>query len=187
MDGGPAAEEAARPVPPTGWRRAVYELKGEVLHDKREDLPWDLEAIAPVIDVLHSAGEVGVLQLASGAKYGLYGWPDLRRDNSRVLAVGWGQPLGEILALHRFPHVTGLCIVEDRGMAPKRKDSVEATAERVTGMAPKDTSGELFAVQADAVWIQRGQKVVRWDGRKESDDGTPKQVIATLVLHWSSR
>ncbi len=176
-----------RPVPPTGWRRAVYEVQGELIRDKREELPWDLEAISPVVDVLHGAGEAAVLKLPSGIKYSVFGWPDLRRDTSRVLAIGWGQPLAEVIALHRFPHLTGTVIEEDRGLVMSRAADVAQVCEDVTGQAPPDASGKLFAIQADTVWIQRGNKVFSWDGRREHDDGNPKQVISSLVLHWSTR
>jgi len=177
-----------RPVPSTGWRRAAYEVGGEILRDKREDLPWDLESVSPVVDVLHTAGEVAVMKLDSGVKFSLYGWPDLRRDTSRVLAVGWGQPLAEIVALHRYPHMTGTCIEEERGLLPARDADVEEVCTAVTGSAPSDLAGaKLFAVQADTVWYERKGHVYRWDGRREHDDGVPKQTIASLVLHWSNR
>jgi len=182
-----APDEKERPLPPGGWRRAVYEIQGEVLRGEREELPWDLESISPVVDVLHTAGEVAVLKLPSGVKYSLFAWPDFYRDGSKVLLIGWGQPLAEVVALHRFPHLTGTCIEEERGFMPNRNADVAQVCETITGRAPKDTSGQLFAVQADEVWIQRGNSVIRWDGRKEHVDGSPRQVISTLVLHWSNK
>ena len=70
---------------------------------------------------------------------------------------------------------------------PNRNADVAQMCETVTGRVPKDTSGQLFAVQADEVWIQRGNSVIKWDGRKERVDGSPRQVISTLVLHWSNK
>ena len=60
-------------------------------------------------------------------------------------------------------------------------------AEQITGREPPDTSGSLFAVDRDAIYIERGSAVYKWDGRRETNDGTPKQVLATLMLHWSNR
>ena len=50
-----------------------------------------------------------------------------------------------------------------------------------------DTSGELFALDGESVWVQRGRRVYRWDGSRERDDGNPKQMLASLVLRWSNR
>jgi molybdenum cofactor biosynthesis protein B len=170
-----------------GWKRAIYELKGEVIREKREQLPDNIEKLAPVLDVLHTAGEQAVLKLEDGRKFSVWGWPDLRRPGAKVLAIGWGEPLAEILALHRYPVTTGTCIEEAWGQCPGAYSGVEAACLAVTGSAPADTDGELFAVQGDAVWFLRGSSVIRWDGRKEHNDGNIKQVLATLVLHWSNR
>ncbi len=181
----PAAEGG---LPGQGWRRAVYEIGGEVRTDLREELPQPIEKLSPVLNVLEQAGELGVLVLPSGVRYSLWGYPDLRRDGSKVLAVGWGQPLCEVLALHRFPVQTGTCIDEGHGLLPNRRThAVADVAESVTGRAPTDPQGTLFAVTADAVYIERNAHVSRWDGRHERDVGNARQALATLVLEWSQR
>lgn len=172
---------------PYGWLRAVREIRGEVLHEKREEIPWDLEEIAPVMNVLETAGEQAVLQLPSGRKYSLWGWPDLQRPRSKVLAIGWGKPLAEVAALHRYPTMTGLCIEGDKGLLPAAHTPVGEVCEAVTGRVPRDTSGTLFAVTGTEVYLLRERRVFRWDGRRESDQGTPKQVLATLMIAWSNR
>ncbi len=168
-----------------GWLRAVRELEGKVHLDQREELPQPVEKLAPLLDVLHNAGETGVLELPSGVRYSLWGYPDLRRPGSKVLAVGWGRPLIELLALHRFPVQTGTCIDQPHGLLPHASDSVEATGEAITGVAPPDTDGELFAVDATSVWVLREGRVHRFDGRRDREMGTPKQALATLALSWS--
>ncbi len=172
---------------PYGWLRAVREVKGEILREKREELPWELEKIAPVVNVLETAGEQAVLELPSGVKYSLWGWPDLQRAQAKVIAVGWGEPLAEVLALHRYPVMTGTCIAEERGLLPGTSSSVQATCEAVTRRAPRDTSGQVFAVDGGAVYILRGTTVYRWDGRKQTSAGSPKQALATLMIGWSNR
>lgn len=172
---------------PSGWLRAVYEIKGEVIHGTFPELPEDIEKVSPVIDVLHTSGERGSLKLPSGRTFALFGWPNLTDKGSKVLAIASGSPIAEILALHRYPVQTGTCVDEVFGLLPRRSESVTPICEAVTGRAPKDTSGQLFAVQGDGVWIQRGTRAIRWDGSKERDDGTLKQALASLVLDWSRR
>lgn len=184
---GEDAELADGAPVPYGWLRAVREIGGEILREEREELPWELEKIAPVVNVLETAGEQAVLKLPSGVKYSLWGWPDLQRPQAKVIAVGWGEPLAEVLALHRYPVMTGTCIVEERGLLPGHGSPVEATCEAVTGRAPRDTSGEVFAVDGQAVYIQRGSTVYKWDGRKDTSAGSVKQALATLMIGWSNR
>jgi hypothetical protein len=57
----------------------------------------------------------------------------------------------------------------------------------VTGRAPPGEGGTLFAVSGDAIWFERDGRVVRWDGTREREEGTPKQALASLVLEWSQR
>lgn len=184
--GGEAPAAEVDPEGPQGWQKAVRDLGGTVLRGGYPSIPEALEQIAPVVDVLHGSGERGVLELPNGQRYALFGWPDLSGPRSKVLAIGWGAPFGEVVALHR-PKPTGVCIDEGHGILPGRAARVDEVCERTVGAAPKDGDGELFALQGDAVWIARRGRVARWDGRREVDDGTPKQVIASLVLQWSQR
>ena len=171
------------------WRGRDY------LHFRREVYRLGLDGVGDQellngagVKAFHAAaGEQAVLKLPSGRKYSIWGWPDLRRDGSKVIAVGWGDPLAEVIPLHRYPVKTGTCIEDPWGLLPTQNESVEEICEAIVGQAPKDTSGVLFAIQGDAVWIQRGYTVFRWDGRREINDGMPKQVLASLTLHWSNR
>lgn len=182
----PEASDEEEAVPARGWKAAVAALKAEVHIGRREDLPEPIENLAPVVNVLHTAGEVGTLRLPSGRRYGLYGWPDLRRPGSKVLAVSWGEPLAEVVVLHRHPHPVGTIIEGDLGLLPPADSDVADAATRATGRAPSDTSGQLFALESDTVWILRGRRVFKWDGRRERDDGNAKQVLASLTLRWSN-
>lgn len=185
------AEDAPTPtddsVPDQGWKRAMYDLEGELLRGKTPDIPQSIEDFAPVMNVLHQAGESSMMKLPNGNKVMLYGFPDLQRPSSKVLLVGWGEPLAEVIALHRYPRQTGLCIEESRGMMPRRNADILAIGEAVTGRPPPRDEGQLFAVDHDAVYIQRGTKVYRWDGRREREEGNPKQALATLVISWHQR
>jgi molybdopterin biosynthesis enzyme MoaB len=180
------ADDEETAAPTRGWLAAVQALEGEVHIGRREELPEPIEKLAPVVNVLHTAGEVGTLRLPSGRRYGLYGWPDLRRPGAKVIAVSWGDPLAEIVVLHRHPHPVGTTIEGDLGLLPSATSGVADAAERATGRAPDDLSGTLFALESDTVWILRGRRVFKWDGRRERDDGNPKQALASLTLRWSN-
>ena len=173
-------------VPPRGWKRAVADLKAEVFIGKREDLPEPIEKLAPVVNVLHTAGEFGMMKLPSGRRYSLFGWPDLRRTNAKVLAVSWGDPLAEVIALHRFPDHAGTLIPGKLGILASQDSAVDALCEAVVGRTPPSSEGKPFAVDKGAVWILQERRVVKWDGHREIDDGNAKQVLASLTLHWSN-
>ena len=183
-------ERGAIPMPvpteeiaPTGWAAFVRAVGGEV-HERRPSIPGVVTAVAPVLTVLQQAGSAAVLETRDGVLYGLFGYPDLTSNRSKVLAVRDGGAHGEILALHRFPTLTGTCV---QGGAVPYRDKVVDACEVTVGKAPDETEGRVFAVQGDAVFIERGDRVYKWDGRRERDEGRSKQVIASLVLHWSRR
>ncbi|MEZ4236770.1 MAG: hypothetical protein R3F59_11570 [Myxococcota bacterium] len=108
------------------------------------------------------------------------------RPSAKVLAVGEGGEVAHVLAVHRWPVVTGTCGFA--GPTPTTGDDPAVVAERVTGRPwPRTDEDELFAVTGDTVWVRRGARVMRWDGRTERHDGTANQVLASLLLDWSSR
>jgi molybdopterin biosynthesis enzyme MoaB len=179
--------EGTSEIADRGWTRAVHDLGGEIVRGKAADIPQSVEGFAPFMDLLHQAGERARLVLPSGKSLDLYGFPDLQRPGSRVLAVGWGEPLAEVVALHRYPAQAGVSIDEAHGLMPRRSADVTEVAQAVTGTTPTDATGTLFAVDHDAVYIERAGKVYRWDGRRERQEGNPKQALVTLALGWHTR
>lgn len=168
------------------WVREVTSWGATILRETREPIPEEIEKIAPVFEVLYRAGAIGTLVLGDGSRYSLFGWPDLLRTSSKVLAVRVTDQGIAALALHRWPKPTGTC-TDGTGPLPPRSADVEALAIERTGRPIPGEPGELFAIASDAVWILRGRRVSRWDGRRESDCGTPNQALASLVLEWSQR
>ncbi len=181
----PAAEEG-------GWQKRIRELGGTLRLDERTPFPEEIERLAPVVDVLVGAGDVGVLEAADGRRWSIWGFPDLRRPSSKVLLLGPGWPLCELVALHRASTPlgtfgtgttlhggTGLCVSRDA-------DAAEITRKLLEREAPGGPA-QLFAVSGDAVYLDRGGKVTRWDGTKEQTMGSTKQALASLVLEWSTR
>lgn len=175
------------PPPPEGegpWQRAVRELGGSIVKGGWVEPPEALAKLAPVTSVFDAAGERAWLQIEDGPRLALYGYPDLRRPTSKVLAVGEGGP-AEVVALHRWPHRVGT--PGELGPVNTSGDDLETLTERVTGYPWREAAGTLFALDTDTVWLRQGGRVVRWDGRRAHDDGTPNQVLASLVLRWSQR
>lgn len=165
------------------WRKALAELGGQLEIGGREPLPPAIGKSAPVLEVLNSAGEQGVVVL-DGERYGAYGWPDLRRGSAKVLLIGAGEPLAEVIALHRLPARHGICR-RGGGLLPST-GRMGRTAVEVTGEDYPD-NGRLFAVDHDAIFVMDGQSVHRWDGRRQTAQGSPSACMASLMLTWSQR
>ncbi|MEQ1570658.1 MAG: hypothetical protein ABMA64_33830, partial [Myxococcota bacterium] len=177
------ADAAAPPRPEGSWHAVVTAWGGSVSIEAREPVPESVERNAPVMDVLQRAGRSAVLTLPDGRKYSLWGFPDLVRPSSKVLAVRDAGDHPEVLALHRWPTETGTVVPGGRVGAGDPND----VAERITGRRPPAPLGPLFAVTGGATLHQSGARVVRWDGRKDREEGNVKQSLASLVLDWSSR
>lgn len=183
----PPPEEVEETVPDRGWKRAVFDLEADIVRGEWPTLPEAIEKHAPVLNVLHTAGERALLRLPDGKEYILYGWPDLRRPNAKVLAIADGDPMAEVIALHRYPTMCGICVAGRDGMLLSRSHDVEKAGTQITGREPQKWDGTLFALQGDAIWIEHQGQIYKWDGRRETNDGSPKQVLASLVLQWSNR
>jgi len=181
------APTTSLPDPDQGWRRPLTELGATLQPGKRVALPEAIEQHAPSVNILHSAGEQAVFALEDGRTYTCFGWPDLRRPSSKVIAIANGEPLAEVIVLHRFPVQTGLCIDGSDGMLLSSSEDVSETCEAITGRCPEDTTGRIFGVQGDTVWIVKDNQVFSWDGRQLRMAGNPKQVLASCLLQWSSR
>jgi hypothetical protein len=158
----------------------------EILRDRREELPNNIDELAPVLQILHTAGEQAVLKIGRN-KMSLWGWPDLQRSTSKVIAVGWGLPFVEVVALHRHPTNTGLAIEEERALAGRRSADLDELTKSMTGRRNKNAEGELFAVEKGRFWTQRDSLVYEWDGKKERNVGSIQQALASLLLSWSQR
>jgi hypothetical protein len=144
----------------------------------------------PVVDVLNSAGARAVVRLADGREYGAYGFPDLARRSSKVLLVREAEPVAEIVALHRWPALVGLCS-DDGGVLPDATLAVASFTEDRCGRA-FEGSGQLFAVEGGAVWIEHNRRVFRWDGSRSAESAAAaseplSSALSTLILSWSGR
>lgn len=173
------------PLP--GWQRGLAEMGGTLSRDRLPMLPESLHRMAPVRQVFEGAGERALVQTAPGETWVACGFPDLRRQRSKVLLLRDADPRPEIIALHRHPKAVGLVAERARdGLLPGADWDPDPLAVARTGQ-PLRTWGELFAVETDAVYTLRGGRVWRWDGFHDKEMGTPSQATATLVLRWSQR
>ena len=180
---GPKAVKKRKPEPEAplaGWFAALDQLKGELHRGERLVLPEALTNIAASKEILESAGEQARATLPTG-NYAVLGWPDLRRSEARVLLVG----RDEVVALHRRPTATGLVAPKAGGIL-FHAGRLGRTSEEVTG---RDFPGEgrLFALDGTRIWVKQGDRVVSWDGRRETDEGTLSQATSSLLLGWSQR
>ncbi len=179
----------ARPEPEpigSGWQAGLRAIGGRIDTDLWPTLPDAIDRIAPARQVIEQAGQRAAVVLASGRVVGIYGFPDLRRPSSRVLLVGEGDPIAEVVALHRHPRLAGLTIWGRRGLLPSTDADADTICQQRLGRAPP-AGGELFAIDHGAIYLQRGESIYKWDGRNERREGTTTQVLATLMLRWSQR
>lgn len=167
----------------TGWESGLRALKG-TLKKGWPTVPEAFERLAACNDVLDTSGQRALVTFENGRTYGAFGWPDLNRVDAKILLVAEGEPVPEIIALHRHPHWTGT-VTDDSGLKLPTRDLNELS-ERITGK-PIPTQGELFAVEAGAVFVRVERRVLRWDGKREVDQGTVSQTLASLMLKWSQR
>lgn len=167
----------------TGWEAGLRAMKGE-LRKSWPSVPDVFERLAASRDVLDGAGQRAEVVNGDGRRFGAFGYPDLSRVDARVLLVAEGEGVPEVIALHRHPRPVGT-VVEGGALNLPTRDAT-ALAERITGRAAPG-GGELFAVEGDAVYLLRDRKVVRWDGKREQDQGTASQALASLMLRWTQR
>ena len=184
-EAGRDAEAAAEPRP--GWQQGLEALGATLDRDRIAALPDAFRRLAPVREVLESAGERRLVRTDEGAVFVACGFPDLSRPGAKVLLVRETVGGPEIIALHRHPMRVGVCgQPEADGYLPGSDWDPDPLAEDRTGTR-LPTWGELVALEADAVYTQRSGRVYRWDGRRETEAGTHSQALATLVLRWSQR
>jgi len=169
------------------WQRALHAAGGALDRSTPQGIPDEWASFSPLANVLHQAGEHASVVMPSGRRFGLWGFPDLQRPGSRVLAVGEGKAWPEVIALHRHPVRVGTCVVDEEAWFGSEPLTLEQACEDgVGGLAPKE-GGACFATDAQAVYLLRSDKVWCWDGRREREEGTARQVLASLVLRWSNR
>ncbi len=170
----------------SGWRAGLRAIGGRLDGEIWAKIPEELAQLAPAREILERAGQRAAVFLPDGRMLAAFGFPDLQREQSRVLLVGDGAPVAEVIALHRHPRLAGLTIWGSRGLLPSADTDAMALAQQRLGRVPPD-EGELFAIDHDAIYLQRGGVIFRWDGRSQDREGTEGQVIASLLLRWSQR
>jgi len=174
----------ADPEPGTraGWQGGLQRMGGGIDRSAWPSLPESLAEIPGAREVLEMAGERARVVLEDGSISVAFGYPDLRRPGAKVLLIRDDLPWPEVVALHRHPRRVGVAAGNRLGVLPAT--IAQAATER--GF-PQPPEGTLFAADTHGLYLLRGGRVIRWNGRKERDTGTPKQALASLLLSWSSR
>ncbi len=180
----PAPAEASAPA--VGWQAAVAALGGRLVPMGGTPVPDALASIPAAMDVLGSANARMRLLAADGRSWLLFGFPDLLRPASKVLAVREALPVSEVVALHRWPARVGLCCELDDSLLPATESNLEEVGAERTGTPPPEL-GTLFAVETGSVWVQQARYVRRWDGRKFGPEENPRSALGSLLLGWSQR
>ena len=137
--------------------------------------------------MLEQAGEHASAVLPSGERVGLWGFPDLRRPGSRVLAVGGGDGWPEVVALHRYPARVGTGVSREGGWFGGDLWTADQACSEILGAAAPEGVETCFATDQTAVYVLREGAVCAWDGHQERPEGSLNQVLATLALRWSNR
>ncbi len=176
--------EAAAPAP--GWQAAIAALGGRLVPAGGAALPEALAAIPAAIDVLNSATARMKLVCDDGRSWLVFGYPDLLRPSSKVIAVREALPIAEVVALHRWPARVGLCNELSDSLLPSAEASVAEVSEARCGK-PWPEEGSLFAVEAAAVWVQQRRYVRKWDGKRPGPEDNVGPAIGSLLLSWSQR
>ena len=137
---------------------------------------------AGIQQVFRSTTQFDTRQNPMGDLYGLYGFPDLLRPHSKVLLVTSD---GGIIALHRKQHTAIL------------SPMVEDLLFSITNPFPKWASeliknnlnnAEVFALEGPRVYgkIDRSLHSITTQNSSKNE-GPTNSVVASLILHWSSR
>ncbi len=170
----------------SGWRAALKSLSATLDTKDWGEIPAALERMRPVMDVLEAANARATVLLPGGRRYTAFGYPDLVRNQSKVLLVRETEALVEIVALHRWPRETGLCGDGDEGILPSADLDPGPVTEARTG-GRYAGSGRLFALDGQGVYIQEERRVALWDGKRLAPGVPPTSALGTLVLGWSQR
>lgn len=183
--------DTAAPLPEpageAGWRGALAAFGATWSAGGCPSPPPCMDGIAPLRNVLDTAVQRGTATFG-GRTWGLYGYPDLLRPASKVLAVADGGPFGIVLALHRHPSRTGLLATPGAALLgwPDIAADLAGLGKEITGQ-PCTAPGQAFAIEGGRLYLLDGATVRSWDGRRLRDEGPPRTVLASLALRWSSR
>ena len=178
----------------SGWKHQVSSLNAKVIEDSWPKISASLSNIPPVKQILESAGRSRYLSFQDG-QFSIYGYPDLIRDSSKVLAVRHIGGLPEVVALHRFPAFVAFGIRED---SPKCLHKyVNATQDtynkyQVHLLSLDFSLAQAVGIEGENILFSRNNEIFRYRPSKNAlgkveSLGTIAQALSTLFLHWSQQ
>ena len=166
-----------------GWQGALNHFQIE-LTPETAPLPVEFESIPAAQSVFEHAGARNIAVDRYGNQFGVFGFPDLNKPTSKVIII---RPVLHTQNSLRFIDFqqSGPHPCSSQWILMSTTLDVEQACMSITGRTNK--GDRIIAVEPRVVYIQRNNDIVRWDGRRESDMGTIRQAIASLVLQWSQR
>jgi hypothetical protein len=138
--------------------------------------------------VLRSAGERIAVRFQDGSRGAAFAFPNISRRDARVLVARNGEPVGEVIALHRGVRGVGLCRAGSPSLIlPSADERLAKVTKERTGTV-YEGPGRLFAVGAhEVLFVDPDGLVYQWDGRTRSPVGSVAQAATSLLTTWSQR
>jgi len=139
-------------------------------------------AHAGIQQVLKSTTQFETRQDPMGQLYGLFGFPDLVRPNSRILLVTSD---GGVIAMHRKQHTAILSpLVED--LLFSLKEPFPSWANEI--LEDRLNGAYRFALEGTRVYGKSETTILSATTAKSAKtEGTANPTIASLLLQWSTR
>lgn len=178
----------------SGWKHHVSSLQAEIIEESWPKISVALSNIPPVKQILESAGRSRYLSFEDG-QFSIYGYPDLIRDSSKVLAVRHIGGLPEVVALHRFPSFVAFGIRQDSPQClQKYVNATQDTYKKYQDhLLSLDFSlSQAVGIEGENLLFSRNNEIFRYRPRKNAlgqveSLGTVAQALSTLLLHWSQQ
>ncbi len=178
----------------SGWKHHVSSLNAEIVEESWPKISASLSNIPPVKQILESAGRSRYLSFEDG-QFSIYGYPDLIRDSSKVLAVRHIGGLPEVIALHRFPTFVAFGIREDSPQClHKYVNATQDTYNKYQDhLLSLDFSlSQAVGIEGENLLFSRNNEIFRYRPSKNAlgkieSLGTIAQALSTIFLHWSQQ
>ena len=176
------------------WKTHVSTLEGSILEESWPKIPSSLASMPPIKQILESAGRSRSLAFEDG-QFSIYGYPDLSRDSSKVLAIRHIGGLPEIVALHRFPSFVAFGIRNESPQCLHKyihaiEDTYNKNKEHLSTL--NFTLSQAVGIEGKNLLFSRNNEIFRYkQGSNKLGTiealGKVAQALSTLFLQWSQK